>query len=544
MADRLHLQPKHRRVLEALLRKHLPGVEVWAYGSRVSGRSHDGSDLDLVLRGPGLSEIPVAQLGDFKEAARESRVPFLVEARDWSRLPERFHREIERDHVVLVEKSERGTGGDWPTVPLGQVTELTLSSVDKKAKPCEHAVLLCNYMDVYSNRFIRSDLDFMTATANEREIQRCTLRPEDVVITKDSEQYDDIGVPALVRDDIDNLVCGYHLAILRPLQESIRGSYLLYALQIGNVQHQFHAYANGVTRFALRKDDILRVEITLPPLPQQSAIARVLGTLDDKIEINRRMNETLEAMARALFKSWFVDFDPVRAKMEGHDPGLPIPLADLFPDRLVDTEIGEIPEGWEPGTLRDIASLNPENWKPNHPPENIWYVDLTNTKWGRIGRAEFYLWEKAPIRARRVLRKSDTIVSTVRPGNGSFALVDEDGLTGSTGFAVLRPNGTTDRALVWCAATSSENIDRLSRLADGGAYPAVQPGEVLSTPIVVAPPEVIAAFSPLSDSLLDRMEESKRESRDLAALRKALLPRLISGDIRLREAEMAVEAVA
>ena len=544
MADRLHLQPKHRRVLEALLRKHLPGVEVWAYGSRVSGRSHDGSDLDLVLRGPGLSEIPVAQMANFEEAARESRVPFLVEARDWSRLPERFHREIERDHVVLVEKSERGTGGDWPTVPLGQVTELTLSSVDKKAKPCEHAVLLCNYMDVYSNRFIRSDLDFMTATANEREIQRCTLRPEDVVITKDSEQYDDIGVPALVRDDIDNLVCGYHLAILRPLQESIRGSYLLYALQIGNVQHQFHAYANGVTRFALRKDDILRVEITLPPLPQQSAIARVLGTLDDKIEINRRMNETLEAMARALFKSWFVDFDPVRAKMEGHDPGLPIPLADLFPDRLVDTEIGEIPEGWEPGTLRDIASLNPENWKPNHPPENIWYVDLTNTKWGRIGRAEFYLWEKAPIRARRVLRKSDTIVSTVRPGNGSFALVDEDGLTGSTGFAVLRPNGTTDRALVWCAATSSENIDRLSRLADGGAYPAVQPGEVLSTPIVVAPPEVIAAFSPLSDSLLDRMEESKRESRDLAALRKALLPRLISGDIRLREAEMAVEAVA
>ena len=104
MADRLHLQPKHRQVLEALLREHLPDVEVWAYGSRVSGKSHDGSDLDLVLRGPGLKEIPIGQLGDFEEAVRESTIPFLVEARDWTRLPERFHREIEHGHVVVLER--------------------------------------------------------------------------------------------------------------------------------------------------------------------------------------------------------------------------------------------------------------------------------------------------------------------------------------------------------------------------------------------------------------------------------------------------------
>ena len=103
MADRLHLLPKHRWALEALLRKHLPDVEVWAYGSRVNGRSHDGSDLDLVLRGLALKEIPSGQLGDFEEAVRESNIPFLIEARDWARLPERFHREIERDHVVLLE---------------------------------------------------------------------------------------------------------------------------------------------------------------------------------------------------------------------------------------------------------------------------------------------------------------------------------------------------------------------------------------------------------------------------------------------------------
>ena len=102
MADRLHLQPRHRGMLEALLREHLPEAEVWAYGSRVNGKSHDGSDLDLVLRGPGLKEIAARRLADFEEAVRESRIPFLGEARDWARLQTRFLREIEEGHAVLL----------------------------------------------------------------------------------------------------------------------------------------------------------------------------------------------------------------------------------------------------------------------------------------------------------------------------------------------------------------------------------------------------------------------------------------------------------
>ena len=102
MTDRLHLESKHLHVLEALPRQHLPDVEVWAYGSRVSGKCHNGSDLDLALRGPGLTEIPINRIGDFEEAIQESDIPFLVEARDWARLPERFLREIERVHEVLA----------------------------------------------------------------------------------------------------------------------------------------------------------------------------------------------------------------------------------------------------------------------------------------------------------------------------------------------------------------------------------------------------------------------------------------------------------
>ena len=249
-----------------------------------------------------------------------------------------------------------GTGG-WPTARLDSIIDLTLSSVDKKSKPNEKSVRLCNYMNVYSNGFISAALDFMEATATEREIANCSLQAGDVVITKDSEKYDDIGVPALVREYVPGLVCGYHLAILRPRPSRVDGAYLFYALNHWAAQQQFHAYANGVTRFGLRKADIGLVEVPLPPLPEQRYIADVLGALDEKIELNRRMSGTVEQMARALFQDWFVDFGPVRAKLEGRGSYLPTELWALFPDRFVDsggdTEATErkIGGGWDRGRL-------------------------------------------------------------------------------------------------------------------------------------------------------------------------------------------------
>ena len=127
-----------------------------------------------------------------------------------------------------------------------------------------------------------------------------------------------------------------------------------YFLQLSSCRTTFAQSASQAVPTANTSSDLRADSLALPPLPEQRAIAHILGTLDDKIELNRRMNETLEAMARALFKSWFVDFDPVRAKAEGRDPGLPQPLADLFPDRFEDSELGEIPAGWEVETLSEF----------------------------------------------------------------------------------------------------------------------------------------------------------------------------------------------
>ncbi|MFZ3355087.1 MAG: restriction endonuclease subunit S [Xanthobacteraceae bacterium] len=281
-------------------------------------------------------------------------------------------------------------------------------------------------------------------------------------------------------------------------------------------------------------------ELEVPPAEEQRAIADILGTLDDKIELNRRMNETLEAMARALFKSWFVDFDPVRAKAEGRETGMPKRILDLFP-MDDESEEYEPPKGWRLTSLSDFCSLNLEVWSKENRPKIIDYVDLSNTKFGYIETLTAYSREDAPSRAQRVLRPGDTIIGTVRPGNGSYALISQGGLTGSTGFAVLRPAKPEYREFVYLAATARDNIDRLAHLADGAAYPAVRPEVVAATQVVRPGEEVIESFSDICAPLISKIAASDRESRTLAALRDTLLPKLISGELRVKEGEKQLE---
>ncbi|MBX3302403.1 MAG: restriction endonuclease subunit S [Nitrospira sp.] len=321
---------------------------------------------------------------------------------------------------------------------------------------------------------------------------------------------------------------------LRP-KPGVRNEFLPYLL-LGNKDRLLNLVdlaGHGTGR--LNSDELKALDVVLPSELEQRAIAHILGTLDDKIELNRRMNETLETMARVLFKSWFIDFDPVRAKAEGRDAGLPKHLANLFPSCFVDSELGEIPEGWAIGTLADFALLNPESWSKDTRPAVINYVDLSNTKWGRIETAIPYSGQQAPSRAQRVLRPRDTIVGTVRPGNGSYAFVTEEGLTGSTGFAVLRPRRSDYAEFTYLVATASENIEELSHLADGGAYPAIRPEVVAATQVIRPNDKVLAEFAKLVSPLFAKMAENKRESCTLASLRDALLPKLLSGEIRVRQ---------
>ena len=232
----------------------------------------------------------------------------------------------------------------WDAKPLRAVAAYTVSNVDKVPADGEVPVRLCNYSDVYNNEFIALELDFMRATATEVEIEKFGLQIGDVVITKDSESWDDIGVPALVKETASDLVCGYHLAILRPRKSLLDGSFLFRCLQAKPVRLQLELAANGVTRFGISKADIGTMTVPVPPLPHQRVIAdyldRETARLDALVAAKEQALGLLAEKRRALI---------TRAVTRGLDPHVPLRDSGL-------SWLAEIPAHWHVVHLKRVLA--------------------------------------------------------------------------------------------------------------------------------------------------------------------------------------------
>lgn len=424
---------------------------------------------------------------------------------------------------------------DWQTLSLAEVYDFS-SGLSKPHSEFGSGHPFLSFKDVFYNSAVPKQITELVQST-EQERARCSVIRGDVFLTRTSETMDELGMSSVALADIPDATFNGFTKRLRPKRELIVPGFARYFFRSSKFRAAVNSMSTMSTRASLNNEMLERLTITFPECAEQEAIAHILGTLDDKIELNRKMNETLEVMARALFKSWFVDFDPVRAKAEGRDTGLPDSIAALFPDSFEDSELGETPQGWTTGCIAHYAALNPESWARGTYPNIVQYVDLSNTKWGRIESVAKYEKANAPSRAQRVLRPGDTIIGTVRPGNGSYALIDDDGLTGSTGFAVLRPRQAKFRELIYLASTAHESIETLARLADGGAYPAIRPEVVSAARIKIPPPPITEEFSKRTAPLLDQWADLERQNSTLAIVRDVLLPKLITGEIRLGQKE-------
>ncbi|GMU44487.1 MAG: type I restriction-modification system subunit S [Lysobacterales bacterium] len=307
-----------------------------------------------------------------------------------------------------------------------------------------------------------------------------------------------------------------------------------------------HASTVGTPGIGQPLTSLRSIRLPVPPLPEQRAIAHILGTLDDKIELNRRMSETLEAMARALFKSWFVDFDPVRAKMEGRDPGLPQALADLFPARLVDSELGEIPEGWAVMPLTGAVEVNPTRSLRRGVAAP--YLDMANMP--TRGHSADDVVDREFGSGMRFIN-GDTLVARITPclENGKTAFVDflENGQVGwgSTEYIVLRPKPPLPEEYAYCLARSAEFREFAIQSMTGTSGRQRVPAESLAHFRMAVPPRPIAeAFGRAVKPRFARASAAVRESRTFAALRDALLPKLISGELRVSGTASRAKALA
>lgn len=299
----------------------------------------------------------------------------------------------------------------------------------------------------------------------------------------------------------------------------------------------FTAFSDKAAVPGLNRNDLHTAKVAYPPLFEQRCIAHILGTLDDKIELNRRMSETLEAIAGALFKSWFVDFNPVRAKIKGSDPGLLQPLADLFPARLVDSEFGEIPEGWEVKPLPEVIEVNPTRWlgKGTVAP----YLDMANMP--TRGHTPDSVVDR-PFGSGMRFMNGDTIMARITPclENGKIAFVDflEAGQVGwgSTEYIILRPKAPLPLEFGYCLARSMELQEFAIQSMTGSSGRQRVPTDSLEHFLVAVCPEPVAdGFARVVQSLFAGARRATLESRTLAALRDILLPKLISGQLRIKD---------
>jgi type I restriction enzyme S subunit len=310
-----------------------------------------------------------------------------------------------------------------------------------------------------------------------------------------------------------------------------------------------HVQDKRTTMGHVTKQDLQRIKVRVPPLQEQRAIAPILGTLDDKIELNRRMSQTLEAMARALFKAWFVDFEPVRAKMEGRWqrgqslPGLPAHLYDLFPDRLVDSELGEIPEGWRVGTLPDLFDFlegpGLRNWQ--YRDEGIKFLNIRCISDGDVDIAKANCISREEFKEKYshfALQEDDVVIST--SGTlGRLAVVRDDHLPIMLNTSIIRFRGLGAVGLtyVWGFLQSVYFLGEMQALASGSVQLNFGPMHLRQISVIQPSEKVLYEFECAAQPLLRKSLTLRKQSRTLAALRDALLPKLISGELRVKDAE-------
>ena len=327
---------------------------------------------------------------------------------------------------------------NWDAQPLRSVADYVVSNVDKLSDDAETEVRLCNYTDVYNNEFIALTLDFMRATASEAEIAKFGLAVGDVLITKDSESWDDIGVPALVRETAEDLVCGYHLALLRPHKGKMDGAFLFRCLQANPVGVQLELAANGITRFGIPKSEIGTLRLPVPPLAQQSVIAdyldRATARLDALVAAKERVLALLAEKRQALI---------THAVTRGIHPDAPLRDSGI-------PWLGEIPAHWETERARWLFEERDER-SDTGDEELLTVSHLT----GVTPRSEkdVNMFEAATMEGYKLCAAGDLVVNTLWAWMGAMGVAPVSGIV-SPAYNVYVPGASLD----------SDYVDALVRL--------------------------------------------------------------------------------
>jgi type I restriction enzyme S subunit len=438
--------------------------------------------------------------------------------------------------------------GEWPRVffadaPVEIIDGDRGKNYPKQADFLEwgHCLFL-NTGNVTTDGFDFSRCQFI-AKEKDKALRKGKIKRHDLIMTTRGT----VGNVAYYNDSVpfDHIRINSGMVIFRPDPQQVEPLYLYQFLRSSVFKSQVAALRTGSAQPQLPIRDINRIKLSIPPLFEQQAIARILGTLDDKIELNRRMNETLEAMARAIFKSWFVDFDPVRAKAAGEPPpGLAPHIADLFPNAFVASELGEIPKGWRVDTILAVSELlsggTPSTKVPEYWDGNIKWVSAKDVRAAQgmflLDTERMITQEGVDNSSTKILPELTTIV-TARGTVGSYCILAGPMAINQTNYGLKARSQDADYFVFFALGTL---VSQLQQRAYGTIFDTVTTRTFATSEIVVPGDAMITEFDQNIRPLMEKIRQNLRQSRTLAVLRDTLLPRLISGELRVPDAERLI----
>ncbi|MCG3201552.1 MAG: hypothetical protein NFCOHLIN_01422 [Gammaproteobacteria bacterium] len=374
---------------------------------------------------------------------------------------------------------------------------------------------------------------------SQSESERFLLKEGDLLFARQSLVLEGAGNCSIFLGDDEAVTFESHVTRVRLDPTRADPAYYFYYLQSHHGRAAIRTIVEqGAGASGIRGSDLESLDVLWRPLAEQRAIAHILGTLDEKIELNRRMSETLERQARALFKSWFVDFDPVRAKAEGRDPGLPQPLADLFPARLVDSELGEIPEGWEVGKFGDVADHPRRSVRPGQIAPQAPYIALEHMPKRCIALSDWSTGDGLESN-KFEFKRGEVLFGKLRPYFHKVGVAPVDGVC-STDIVVVAPRARAWLGFVLGHVSSVEFVGYTDAGSTGTKMPRTSWGEMARYELALPPEPIAKSFDAFVRPSVERIIANVHESRTLAALRDTLLPKLISGELRVKDAEQFV----
>ena len=535
----IDLRTDHWTIVQDILKAHVPDREVLAFGSRATWTAKEYSDLDLALVGD--ESLPCELIATLSDEFGESDLPFKVDLVDVAQIDEQFRHSILRDGVrlqrsienrsqkcVLVRLPYRSVvsyaiGGGWGTdsstidsMPVRVIrgTDFKNAEIgDLSSIPLRHERISKVVKRALSPGDVVLEISGGSRTSNQYT-GRSLFISERIL-----EQLDATAIPAsfckLVRFDTETIDPFYGFWCLKNMYQS--GRVAIYEQQSTGISNfQFKHFLDSET-------------LLIPKLSEQQEIACILGTLDDKIELNQRMNKTLEAMAQAIFKDWFVDFGPVQAKMEGKEPYLPIELWNLFPSKLTRSNKTNVPVTWQPKLLGECFELT----MGQSPPGNS-YNDIGDGLPFFQGKTDFGF--RFPTNRRfcnapsRFAQSGDTLVS-VRAPVGATNMSWEKCCIGR-GVATLRHVSKSSSYTYY----SIEALGgRISEFEDNGTvFGAINRQQFESLEIIEPNPSVVEAFDSLIDPVDRTIRNNEAQTRQLTLIRDMSIPELMSGSIRPR----------